>query len=234
MVIKQLVMKNFGKLNVGGINIKDLGNKNTSDYSKDRTIYSADGLEYQVESLKTAYESGKKIMLNTPYDYAFKYLDVANNVPVETTLYPIVDYSIPFYQLVVSGLFDYSSPTINSGNDYSVEWNLLKAIETGSNISFEVSASDTINLLDTEYTSYYNSYFSNWEDKILSMNDKLNKSGIYESRLVNHEFITDTLVQVTYENGLTILINYSNNNSTVGSYTVRANSFAIVETGKGA
>ena len=227
-------MKNFGKLNVNGINIKDLGNKNTSDYSKDRTVYSADGLEYQVESLKTAYETGKKVMLNTPYDYAFKYLDVANNVPVETTLYPIVDYSIPFYQLVVSGLFDYSSPTINSGNDYSVEWNLLKAIETGSNISFEVSASDTINLLDTEYTSYYNSYFSNWEDKILAMNDKLNKSGIYESRLVNHEFITDTLVQVTYENGLTILINYSNNNASIGSYTVRANSFAVVQTGKGA
>ena len=149
-------------------------------------------------------------------------------------IYPIVDYSIPFYQLVVSGLFDYTAPTINSGNDYSVEWNLLKAIETGSNIGFEVSASDTINLLDTEYTSYYNSYFSNWEDKILSMNEILNKSGIYESRLVNHEFITDTLVRVTYENGLTILINYSNNNYRGESFTVRANSFAIVNAGKGA
>ena len=227
-------MKNYGDLNINGINIKDLGNKNTSDYSKDRTVYSADGLEYQVQSLKTAYESGKKVMLDAPYDYAFKYLDVANNVPVETTLYPIVDYSIPFYQLVVSGLFDYTAPTINSGNDYSVEWNLLKAIETGSNIGFEVSASDTINLLDTEYTSYYNSYFSNWEDKILSMNETLNKSGIYESRLVNHEFLTDTLVRVTYENGLTILINYSNNNYRGETFTVRANSFAIVNAGKGA
>ena len=227
-------MKNYADLNINGINIKDLGNKNTSDYSKDRTVYSADGQKYQVESLKTAQESGKKVMLDTPYDYAFKYLDVANNVPVETTLYPIVDYSIPFYQLVVSGLFDYTAPTINSGNDYSVEWNLLKAIETGSNIGFEVSASDTINLLDTDYTSYYNSYFSNWEDKILSMNETLNKSGIYESRLVNHEFITDTLVRVTYENGLTILINYSNNNYQGDRFTVRANSFAIVKTGKGA
>ena len=227
-------MKNYADLNINGINIKDLGNKNTSDYSKDRTVYSADGQKYQVESLKTAQESGKKVMLDTPYDYAFKYLDVANNVPVETTLYPIVDYSIPFYQLVVSGLFDYTAPTINSGNDYSVQWNLLKAIETGSNIGFEVSASDTINLLDTDYTSYYNSYFSNWEDKILSMNETLNKSGIYESRLVNHEFITDTLVRVTYENGLTILINYSNNNYQGDRFTVRANSFAIVKTGKGA
>lgn len=227
-------MKNYADLNINGINIKDLGNKNTSDYSKDRTVYSADGQKYQVESLKTAQESGKKVMLDAPYDYAFKYLDVANNVPVETTLYPIVDYSIPFYQLVVSGLFDYTAPTINSGNDYSVEWNLLKAIETGSNIGFEVSASDTINLLDTDYTGYYNSYFSNWEDKILSMNETLNKSGIYESRLVNHEFITDTLVRVTYENGLTILINYSNNNYQGDRFTVRANSFAIVKAGKGA
>ena len=66
------------------------------------------------------------------------------------------------------------------------------------------------------------------------MNETLNKSGIYESRLVNHEFITDTLVRVTYENGLTILINYSNNNYRGETFTVRANSFAIVNAGKGA
>ncbi len=225
-------MKNYGKLNINGINVTDLGNRNSSDYSKDRIIYSADGSLYQVEALKTLSESGKKVMLESPFDYAFKYLDIATNVPVETTLYPIVDYSIPFYQLVVSGLFDYSAPTINSGNDYSVDWNLLKAIETGSNIAFEVSSSDTINLLDTDYTSYYNSYFSNWEDKILSMNEKLQKTGIYESKLVNHEFITDTLVKVTYNNGLEILINYSKDNYYGDGLAIRSYDFAILKQGK--
>lgn len=227
-------MKNYGTLGINGINVVDLGNTNTSDYSKNRTIYAADGALLQQKALQTIVDSGKKVMLEAPGDYAFKYVDIANNVPVETTLYPIVDYSIPFYQLVVSGLFDYTSPTINSGNDYSYEWNLLKAIETGSNVSFEISASDTIDLLDTQYTSYYNSYYSNWKDKILSMNQTLNSTGIYESKLINHEFISDTVVKVTYSNGLSIIINYSNKNYQENGVAVRANDFAVIKTGEGA
>ena len=228
-------LKNYNELGINGIFITDLGNKNTSDYSKGNQVYSGDGVIYQMRTLETAKADGKTVMLNEPYDYTFKYVDVANNVPVETTLYPIVDNSIPLYQLVVSGLFDYTSKTINYNNDNSIEWNLLKAIETGSNLYFEVSAEDTSVLLDTNYTSYYNSYFANWKEKILYMNKVLDSTGIYESRLVNHEIITDTLVRVQYSNGLSILINYSNNNyyNAVDGISVRANWFAIEPSSEG-
>lgn len=227
-------MKNYVDLQTTGINIYGLGTENSADYSRKQQIYSGDGLEYQVQALASIKESGMKVMLNAPYDYAFKYVDVANSVPVETTLLQIVDYSIPFYQLVCSGLFDYTSKTINYDNDNSVEWNILKAIETGSNLNFEISASDTSALLDTMFTSYYNSYYANWKDKIIYMNKKLNEAGIYKSRLVNHEIITDTLSRVTYENGLTILVNYSNSNYVDSSkgIAVRANWFAIEQLGR--
>ncbi len=232
-------LKNYNKLDIAGINLVDLGNSNTSDYDRQMQIYAADGTLYQIQALQTAKNEGKKVMLTAPYDYALKYVDVANNIPVETTLYPIVDNSIPLYQLVVSGLFDYTSKAINSNNDNSIEWNLLKAIETGSNLYFEISAEDTSVLLDTGYTSYYNSYYPNWKENILYMNEVLNSTGIYNCRLVDHEIITDTLVRVQYlknsspaENPeyLNIIINYSNNNyyDVANGIAVRANWFAIV------
>lgn len=227
-------MKNYVKLQTNGISLTSLGNANSSDYTKSRQVYSGDGLEYQKQALETVKNSNMKVMLDAPYDYAFQYVDCANQVPVETTLLKIVDYSIPLYQLVCSGLFDYTSKAINYNNDNSIEWNILKAIETGSNLYFEVSASDTSSLLDTNYTAWYNSYYANWKEKIIYMNKTLNNSGIYESRLVYHEYINDNLIRVKYENGLTIIINYSDSNyvdSQLG-IAVRSNWFAIEELGK--
>lgn len=221
-------LANYNKLGISGIYLSDLGNSNTSDYSKSNQIYSGDGLYYQKDTLNTAQENNV-VMLKSPFDYAINYADVANGVPIETTLYPIVDYSIPFYQLVVSGILDYTSKAINYNNDNSNNWNLLKAIETGSNLYFEISYEDTSALLDTNYTKYYNSYYANWKENIIYMNDVLNSTGIYESYLVGHEYITDTLVRVKYANGISILINYSNNNyyNAQEGISVRGNWFAI-------
>ncbi len=227
-------MKNYSKLEIDGIALYGIGDSKNSDYSRNRQVYSGDDTKYQRNALETVKATGKKIMLSSPFDYAFEYVDVASSVPVKTTLLPIIDYSIPLYQLVCSGLFDYTSPTINYNNDNSIEWNILKAIETGSNLLFEVSSSDTSELLDTYYTSYYNSYYANWKEKIIYMNKVLNNSGIYKSRLVDHEIINDNLVRVRYENGLTIIINYSNSNyvDAASGIAVRANWYAIEELGK--
>lgn len=227
-------LKNYNRLGVSGIYINDIGNKNISDYSKSVQLYATGGSFEQAATLETIKNNGTKVMLRSPFDYAFKYADVATCVPVNSTLYGIVDYAIPLYQLVVNGLFDYSSDPINYNNDYSMTWNLLKAIETGSNPAFVLCAGDTNVLLDTNYTDYYNSYYLNWKDKIEYVVNTLENIGIYESRLVDHEFLTDNVVKVTYKNGLTIIINYDNENyyDSSNGLVVSSNWFAIIKGGK--
>ena len=228
-------LKNYEKLDVSGIYLSDLGNKSVADYSRGNQVYSATATLYQRDALEVFNNgSSNLIMLNAPYDYAFSYVDVATVVPVQSTLYGAVNYSIPLYQLVCSGLFDYSSTPVNYQNDYSVKWNLLKAIETGSNIAFVLAAEDTSVLLDTQYTEYYNSYYTNWKENIIYMNNLLNSTGIYESYLVNHKYLTDNVVQVEYANGLTIIVNYDSENYYNAStgYGVRSNWFAIIKEGE--
>jgi len=144
-----------------------------------------------------------------------------------------VDYSIPLYQLVVSGLFDYTGTAVNYNNEYAPEWYFLKALETGSNLAFVVSAEDTKVLLETSYTEYYNAYYINWKQKIINLNNQLNASGIYESRLVSHEYLTDNVVLVGYENGLKLIINFDNDTyqDQATGLAVKGNWYMVVEEG---
>ncbi|MDD3349072.1 MAG: DUF5696 domain-containing protein, partial [Bacilli bacterium] len=226
-------LKSYSRFGIDGVYAEDLGNQRIGDYAKKVQIYTEDGTLYQQDALKLIQEELSNIMLKAPYDYAFKYVTAAVNVPLETTLYPSVDYSIPLYQLVVSGLFDYTGDTVNLNNEYAPNWYFLKALETGSNLSFVVSAEDTKILLETPYTEYYNAYYINWKQKIIDLNKKLNESGIYESRLVSHEYLTDNVVLVGYENGLQLIINFDNETyqDPITGLAIRGNWYMIVEEG---
>ena len=223
------------KYGIDGLSLYDLGNDRNADYNKNNTVYSETAIKLQQEALKTASDKlNGNVLLKSPFDYAVPFAAYATNVPTTATLYPIVDYSIPLYQLIISGLIDYSSEFVNYNNDNSINYNLLKAIETGSNLSFMLAYENTNVLLDTHNTEYFNTYYSNWRTNIISMNNELNKTGIYESRLVGHKYITDKVVEVKYENGLTILINYDNDvyqDPTTG-LAVASNWYAIMEEGE--
>ncbi len=247
-------VKNYKKLDISGIYLIDLGNRNISDYSKEHTVYSGGSQYYQREALaifkgvENDYTAsfldptGSKIMLKGPFDFAFSYADVITCAPVLTSLYGSVNYSVPLYQLVLSGIVDYSIDPVNYRRDYSITWNILKAIETGSNLAFVLTSEDTNALLETRYTEYYNSYYPNWKENIIYMNDVLNSTGIYGGYLTNHKYLTDDVVEVEYSyinsNGFQdlwrkIIINYGNTNyrDPDTNYVVRANWFAITEGG---
>ena len=242
-------IKNYKKLDVSGIYLIDLGNRNVSDYNRDHTVYVDGSILYQREVLaqfkgvdNDYYPSfleptGNNVMLKNPYDYAFSYADVITCAPIQTSLYGSVNYSIPLYQLVLSGIIDYSYNPVNYHRDNSITWNILKAIETGSNVAFVLTADDTNALLETSYTDYYNSYYPNWKENIIYINDVLNSTGIYEGYLYNHEYLTDNVVKVEYKlnSGAikTIIINYENSNyvDEDSGYTIKANWFMIMEGG---
>ena len=239
-------LKNYKKMDISGIYLIDLGNRNVSDYNRSHIVYADGSILYQREVLakfkgvdNEDYSSfldpsGNDIMLKNPYDYAFSYANVITCAPIQTSLYGSVNYAIPLYQLVLSGIVDYSYNPVNYQRDNSITWNILKAIETGSNLAFVLTAEDTNALLETSYTSYYNAYYPNWKENIIYMNDVLNSSGIYEGYLYDHEYLTDNVVKVEYKlsSGAirTYILNYDNTNyyDSETGYTVKANWFMVL------
>lgn len=204
--VTQNVMKSYSKLGIEGVYLNDLGNYRLGSYNRNNEIYPELGRYYQEEAFAYVQDKVGNIKVSAPFDYAFPYVKLAVDVPLVSSTYGIFDATIPFYQLVVTGLFDYTTDTVNGTSDKSADWYFAKALETGSNLQFLLSYTDPEVLLETDYTQYYKSYYNNWKDKIVEMNNKINEAGIHGGQLTNHVIIDKDVSMVTYSKGLTTVV----------------------------
>lgn len=221
------IIKDYQKLDIESVMISDLGRFNYGDYAKAANIHLELGNLYQERALRDL-EQAYTMQLRAPFDYALQFASQAIDVPLSSSLYGIFDASIPFYQLVVSGLMDYAGVSINKNFEKGKDWYLLKSIETGSNLFFELSYEDSKVLLETEYTEYYYTYYQNWLTEIQEMTQTLDSLGVHEGRLIAHEILATDVVKVTYSNGLEVVINYTLNPYTYGTVTVLPNTYQVV------
>ena len=78
---------------------------------------------------------------------------------------------------------------------------------------------------------YYNTYYANWKNEIIRMNNILNDVGIHDGLLVGHKILRDNVYQVEYSNGLKLIINFTNSNyyDYRTGFSVRPNWFVVVE-----
>ncbi len=211
------IKKEFANLGFSSIGLIDHGNDLNSSFHKKNVIFRNDSINYFNQSLDSVKDSFEEVMIRNPYMYAFADMTYALDVPTTGTDYQIINYSIPFIQLVLNGSVDYSGKAFNIDDSNSLEWHKLKAIETGSNLNFTWSHDKTIKLTQTEYSYYYSTYYANWFDEAVQIYHELNELGIYDATLISHEVLNvdASVVNVTYSNGLEIQIDYNNLTYTV-------------------
>ena len=206
------------------IELSLMGSMIAGHYNEDQMIYQQYALWLQERFLS---QVDQKMMLNNPLYYAFENASYITELPVEATLYSIIDDQIPLLQLVLSGIVDYSSSSINLANDRSVNYQFLKHIETGSNLKYTLSYDDSRELLNTEYNYYMATDYRNWLETIEEQVKELDQLGIHEGTLINHERVANNVYRVTYSHGLTILINYNLRAVTIGADVIPSLGYVV-------
>ncbi len=225
------ILKTYAKQKQTNISLIDLGNALSGSYRNKDTIFRNQTQEAsRVVLEKLLNEYIEAINLHNPSGYALEYVTNAVDVSMFGPQGKAVDATIPFYQLVVSGLFEYAGDAINMLDLYSYQTHVLKVIETGSNLHFTWSYENTLNTTKTEYNNYYSTYYQNWYEKAVNTYHEINSLGIHGARLIDHNFVNGNtkLVLVTYDNGTSIFINYSNNTVTYSGSDVPAMSYKVV------
>lgn len=221
---------------LNNISLDTLGSNLTGDYRKNKEMFKINAVYEQIEALEIMKNAGiENINLYRPYDYAFKYVTNALNIPYTSTQYEILDYSIPFYQLVVNGLFDYSGESINANSEDGTNQHILRILETGSNAAFTFTYEGSEDLLSTDYNKYYYTHYEEWLEDVENVYNTVSSTGISGCRLVKHEYLAENVCQVTYKNPSTnelviIIINYTRTqyyNSTTG-ISVPAKSYKVI------
>lgn len=203
-VFSDNLIENFTKHNetLNAMAFEQLGSKIVGDYEKRQEFFRYNSVVEQLSVLnKLEQNKIDDINLTAPYQYAVKYADNIVELPYESTLLDIFDYSIPFYQLVMSGYRDYSGTIINANDEKGLNNHIMKILETGSNIEFTFSYDSSDELIQTDYNYYYYTQYIDWQKEVKSLLTVLDTLDVHKYYLASHEAYNNnhSVFKVTYK-----------------------------------
>jgi hypothetical protein len=152
-------------------------------------------------------------------------------VPFDHNGFMVANESIPFYQMVVRGFIEYSGSPMNTAAD--LRRHLLMTIETGSGLYVQWMYEQNSIVRESFFTRFYS---HNYERSFRRAVDMYREAAavlnaVQNRRIERHEILSDGLRRITYENGVTIWLNYGDQPLTYGSVTVGPQNY-FVERGR--
>ncbi|MBQ9922775.1 MAG: hypothetical protein IJO52_11340, partial [Clostridia bacterium] len=235
----------YAKYAIGGIAVPTLGSDINSDHNEDNPLNREDTKELVTELLQKFKDDGYEVMLNAGNSYTFKYADHIVDVPLDSSVRQTTSEAIPFFGMVLHGYTEFAGTAINLAGDY--RYNLLKTIENGANPYFILSYDNTSELKNTTFNQFYSVRFGTWfgeetDDEgnvtytggdVLETYNTLNEAlkPIRNACAVSHEFIGKggKVVKMTYDNGVSYILNYNNKPVEVEGYQLDALDFVVIK-----
>lgn len=214
-----------------GVGFEDIGYLLSADYNPKRLVTREQVMKLQSEALAKIHSDGTKIMVSAGNEYALPYADIVTNVDLEGKTFAILDESVPFYEIVVHGLVNYTGDAINlSGNPWT---SVLKCAEMGAGLSFAFMKSDADALQNSEYMDYFGAYYDGWKDwaKEYYLRYKEEMAGLNNQYITGHSVLEPGVTTTTYENGTVVYVNYNNEDYTNGTLTVPARDYLVERRG---
>ncbi len=217
---------------ITGLCYNTLGNISYSDYcevdnKKDTAKYPLrNQMGTDVSKIIGDVKSNSKtVMLDGAFAYAAKSADILNSCPTASDRNNAFDEDVPLYQIVFQGYKANSVSAINTANNRREQF--LKAIETGSGLSFTLMA-NYYSELRKQYVRGLNSAL--YEDNKLFIQSCIQESKSYLSKvagatIADHTRINKSVVKTTFSNGVTVYVNYGDTDYKSDIGTVKANGF---------
>lgn len=226
-IIANAVKKGYEK-----ISFSNLASTYYSDFSSENGIYRDGMIPYVKAILKSSNESFKGVAAAEANAYAFSSLERIWSAPTYSSTYDIFETDVPFYQLVLHGSVALTSPCIIQSQDPATE--ILKAVETGSELLFACTYEDSTVLIGSRYEDNYSTYYENWIDYAAEAYKAYMPllKRIYSSEIVSHTEVSDGVFVTGYENGVRVAVNYGDKDYVLdGGDTVKAMSYTEIKGG---
>ena len=215
-----------------GVGFEDIGYLLSADYNPKRSVTREESMKMQQEALAQIKASGTPIMLTAGNEYAVAYADIITDVDLNGKEYHILDYTVPFYEIALHGLVDYTGRSINlSGNAWE---SVLKAAETGAGLHFTFMYETADILQNTEYMDYFGADYSQWkaQAKEYYVRYAEEMKGLNNQYIVGHEVLAKGVTATTYEDGTVVYVNYTDSAYTDGTLSVPAKDYMVERSAK--
>ena len=211
-------MKEYEKYNVGGISVRSLARELHSNHYKKSLVNRMDAKNYVTDLFDRMYEDHGNLMAEEANAYSFKYLDSILAADLEGSRFTNQSEDVPFYAMVTHGFINIAGDPINMAGDYKFE--LLKSLENGASPYFILAYQNANRLKEAwewDLNSYYSVDYHMWKEMMIDTYNILNEAlkPVKDKPITDHEFLANNVVKVTYEGGISYILNYNHDNCVV-------------------
>ena len=214
-----------------GVAFRDIGNLLSADYYPRDLVTREMVKKLNIETLKETAAAGRKVMIKEGNDYAVPYVDRITDMNLTGQPYAIIDERIPFYQIALHGMKDFTGEAVNLAGDYQTI--LLECAEYGAGLNFTFMAENTSVLADTVYSCFTASGYTNWKQHVIPMIQRYQQEmkGLNQQRITGHERLNENVTATTYADGTVVYVNYGNEAFSREGIQIPARDYAV-ERGK--
>ncbi len=203
------LLRKSSKLALPGVSFTTLSSKAYSDYSN-RRYFAKNQMDVDVTAIYESFKkSGHEILADQANDYAATKANYIAGSPTRSSGYASLDLDVPFYQMVFKGYIPLAVSPINLAEEPEVQY--LKAIETGSALSFTVTNTFDFSFVKSSFSGFLASLYKDLKPEIQT---KLEKSADYLQKVQNakitaHRTIANGVTETTFDNGVKSYVNYN-------------------------
>lgn len=214
--------------NYSNIFVNDMGSLFYANYNPKEIVNPVAADMIINENLKKLSEN-KTVALDNPNIDKISYAKYAANISRESSDYATMYCSIPFRQLVMNGLVEYTTLNVNMASNSS-DYFLLQTLELGSIPKFTISSKNIDVLKNSEFSDYNSMEYSLLKDKIKTLYEKYSTEfeKIGSSEIVNHSMLDKNVFETTYASGVSVIVNYNKYQVNVSGYNLDPLDYMIV------
>ena len=219
----------YKALNMNGLSLRDLGEDIHSDYREKKVINREQAKKIADDQISKLAEQFPDILAVGGNAVVLPYAKSILNVPLESSGFNITDHSVPFYQMVIHGYIDYAGSPVNLSADQNPQQQLLKALETGSNLYFNWFYEEPSSIKETEFNHLFSSNYKLWLDDAITMYNEANEvlNEVREKSITSHKKLIEGVYETTFGEDYSVIVNYNEKTVVVDGITIEAENYKI-------
>lgn len=215
---------------ISGISLRDLGEALSSDKKRTEIIDRQQAEKIVTGQFEVLQKTGKKLMENGGNEYTLKYVSDIIDAPTSYSKFYIIDRQVPFYEMVVHGSIQYAGESMNLMDGDAGDEFILSCIEYGIAPRFTFTYEDPSNMKYTSSADQYSVLYTTWMDSAKSIYKKMKGAlaDVQGAAMIEHCEVQAKVFRVTYDNGVTIYINKSDQDVVVDQVRIKAMDYKTI------
>ncbi len=221
-------VKSYTKSGVSNLAVSGISDTLFSYSSKGAFYDRSETADVYKNTVATLDES-TNLVLEQPFAYLWNHTDAFLDIPLSSSEYMYVDEDVPFLSMVLKGIIPMYSDYINFEANKTEFF--LQMIESGVYPSFYITYENSSALIYTNSSDLYSTQYETYRNTIIEYDKELRAVAeqVEGAFIIDHEKMDNNVTKVTYDNGVVIYVNYSENNVTVDGVEIDALSYKVGE-----